>query len=128
MRIGDLHIHPVSDGTFIARPKYFGDDLPDDAHPELFPRHGTAWLPIGCFVVRTGDRVVLVDAPTCPIQLADPAWHSVADVDPARADRTATGSGGNSRTGTPSAPARTSPSSGSGGYCPEPAGAGSRDR
>jgi glyoxylase-like metal-dependent hydrolase (beta-lactamase superfamily II) len=62
MRIGDLHIHPISDGTFIARPKYFGHDLPDDTHPELFDRHGAAWLPIGCFVVRTGDRVVLVDA------------------------------------------------------------------
>jgi hypothetical protein len=43
MRIGDLQLDPVSDGTFIARPKYFGDDLPDGAHPELFHR-ATVWL------------------------------------------------------------------------------------
>jgi glyoxylase-like metal-dependent hydrolase (beta-lactamase superfamily II) len=62
MRIGDLQLQQISDGTFLARPKYFGLDLPDDAHPELFSRHGTAALPIGCFLIRTGDRVVLVDA------------------------------------------------------------------
>jgi glyoxylase-like metal-dependent hydrolase (beta-lactamase superfamily II) len=62
MRIGDLHLDPLADGTFIARPRYFRDDLPPQTRPDLFDRHGTAWLPIGCFLVRTGDRVVLVDA------------------------------------------------------------------
>jgi glyoxylase-like metal-dependent hydrolase (beta-lactamase superfamily II) len=28
----------------------------------VFDRDDAAWLPIGCFVIRTGDRVVLVDA------------------------------------------------------------------
>jgi hypothetical protein len=60
MRIGDLH--PVSDGTFVARPTYLGSQMPEDAHPELFDRHGTAWLPLGCFLIRSGERVVLVDA------------------------------------------------------------------
>jgi glyoxylase-like metal-dependent hydrolase (beta-lactamase superfamily II) len=41
--------------------------VPPDARPELFDRHGEAWLPIGCFVVRTGDRVVLVDAGLGPV-------------------------------------------------------------
>jgi glyoxylase-like metal-dependent hydrolase (beta-lactamase superfamily II) len=62
MRIGDLHLHPVSDGTFIARPAYFGPDLAPDSRPEFFRHHQAAWLPIGCFVVRTRDRVVLIDA------------------------------------------------------------------
>ena len=62
MRIGELTVHPVSDGTFIARPRYFGPDVADDARPDLFDRDHAAWLPIGCFLVRTGDRLVLVDA------------------------------------------------------------------
>lgn len=62
MRIGDLHLHPIADGTFVARPRYFGEHVPPGAHPEFFGRHQTAWLPIGCFLVRTGNRVVLVDA------------------------------------------------------------------
>lgn len=62
MRIGELHLNPVADGTFVARPRYFGDQVGEQAHPELFDRHGTAWLPIGCFLIRSGDRLVLVDA------------------------------------------------------------------
>jgi glyoxylase-like metal-dependent hydrolase (beta-lactamase superfamily II) len=62
MRIGDLDLQPVSDGTFIARPQYFGDEVLAQSHPEVFDRHGAAWLPIGCFLIRTGDRVVLIDA------------------------------------------------------------------
>jgi glyoxylase-like metal-dependent hydrolase (beta-lactamase superfamily II) len=62
MRIGGLHIHPISDGAFVARPQYFGNRVPPGAHPEFFSRHHTAWLPIGCFLVGTHDRVVLIDA------------------------------------------------------------------
>ncbi len=62
MRIGDLILHPVSDGTFIARPEYFGRHLWPGAHPEFFSRGHAAWLPIGCFLVRAGDRLVLIDA------------------------------------------------------------------
>lgn len=62
MRIGEFELHPISDGTFVTRPPYFRDDLTADAHPEFFNRHQAAWLPIGCFLVRTSDRVVLVDA------------------------------------------------------------------
>ncbi|SHG36640.1 MBL fold metallo-hydrolase [Geodermatophilus nigrescens] len=62
MRIGEVRVDAVADGTFVARPSYFGADVPAGAHPEVFDRDGAAWLPIGCFVVRSGDRVVLVDA------------------------------------------------------------------
>jgi len=62
MRIGDLRLHPISDGTFVAPPAYFGSHVASDAHPELFDRRGTAWLPLGCFLVRSADRIVLIDA------------------------------------------------------------------
>jgi glyoxylase-like metal-dependent hydrolase (beta-lactamase superfamily II) len=62
MRIGDLHLHPISDGSFAARPRYFGNHLAQDSRPELFNRHHTAWLPIGCFLVRTSSRLMLIDA------------------------------------------------------------------
>ena len=62
MLIGDLRADAVSDGTFVARPEYFGPDLAAGARPDFFSRHGAAWLPIGCFVIRAGDRLVLVDA------------------------------------------------------------------
>jgi glyoxylase-like metal-dependent hydrolase (beta-lactamase superfamily II) len=62
VRVGEVRVDAVADGTFVARRSYFGEAVPADAHPELFDRDDAAWLPIGCFVVRTGDRVVLVDA------------------------------------------------------------------
>ena len=62
MLIGDLRADAVSDGTFVARPEYFGPDLAAGARPDFFSRHGAAWLPIGCFVIRARDRLVLVDA------------------------------------------------------------------
>ncbi|GIH16196.1 MBL fold metallo-hydrolase [Rugosimonospora africana] len=68
MQIGDVRLDLVADGTFVARPRYFGEDVPPETHPELFGRHQTAFLPIGCFLVRTGDRLVLVDAGLGPEQ------------------------------------------------------------
>jgi glyoxylase-like metal-dependent hydrolase (beta-lactamase superfamily II) len=63
MRIGDIDIHPLTDGTFRASPAYFGEHARPEGHEHLFqPRDGMAWLPIGCFLGRTGDRIVLVDA------------------------------------------------------------------
>jgi glyoxylase-like metal-dependent hydrolase (beta-lactamase superfamily II) len=62
MQVGDIAISAISDGTFIARPGYFGDGATADGHTDLFDRHGEAWLPIGCFLIRSGDRCVLVDA------------------------------------------------------------------
>lgn len=67
MRVGEISLHPVADGSFVARPGYFGAHVAPDAHPELFSRHGAAWLPIGCFLLRTGDRVVLLDAGLGPM-------------------------------------------------------------
>jgi glyoxylase-like metal-dependent hydrolase (beta-lactamase superfamily II) len=62
MHVGTIAISAISDGTFVAGPGYFGDDGTVAGHEDLFDRHGLAWLPIGCFLVRSGDRCVLVDA------------------------------------------------------------------
>lgn len=63
MQIGDITIHPLTDGTFRASPAYFGEHVRPEGHEHLFqPRDGMAWLPIGCFLVRTGDRTILIDA------------------------------------------------------------------
>ena len=62
MRVGEIDVHPIADGTFRASPSYFGEHVTAHGHEDYFDRDGQAWLPIGCFLVRTGDRVVLVDA------------------------------------------------------------------
>jgi len=78
MQVGDVVLSAISDGTFIARPGYFGDHASADGHGDLFDRNGQAWLPIGCFLVRSGARYVLVDAGMGPTQ------SSGGDGDPAR--------------------------------------------
>ncbi len=45
MRIGEVRVDAVADGTFVARPSYFGADVPAGAHPEVFDRDGAAELP-----------------------------------------------------------------------------------
>jgi glyoxylase-like metal-dependent hydrolase (beta-lactamase superfamily II) len=60
--IGDIDIHPITDGTFRASPGYFGEHARLEGHEDLFSSQGLAYLPIGCFLVRTGDRTILVDA------------------------------------------------------------------
>jgi glyoxylase-like metal-dependent hydrolase (beta-lactamase superfamily II) len=62
MEVGNILLSAISDGTFVARPSYFGDHASAEGHGDLFDRRGQAWLPIGCFLLRTSDRCVLVDA------------------------------------------------------------------
>jgi glyoxylase-like metal-dependent hydrolase (beta-lactamase superfamily II) len=71
MQIGNILISAISDGTFIARSTYFGDGAAAAGHHDLFDRHGQAWLPIGCFLVRSGTRCVLVDAGMGPSRMWD---------------------------------------------------------
>ncbi|MGK4584148.1 MBL fold metallo-hydrolase [Kitasatospora sp. HPMI-4] len=66
MKIGDIEVIPVADGKgvevaaeILSRP---GVDDPFACHREHFNADGTWELPVGAFCVRTGDRVVLVDA------------------------------------------------------------------
>jgi glyoxylase-like metal-dependent hydrolase (beta-lactamase superfamily II) len=61
MRIGDLELLAVDDGL-CKLPQQFYVGLDFAAHPELLADDGRVHIPIGCFVVRTGDTTVLVDA------------------------------------------------------------------
>jgi glyoxylase-like metal-dependent hydrolase (beta-lactamase superfamily II) len=66
--VGDLEVIGVSDGVFRMPALYFGlDDWP--AHRQLAGDDGTVHLPIGCFVVRSGDRTILIDAGLGPRDL-----------------------------------------------------------
>jgi hypothetical protein len=69
--VGGIDIHPLVDGTFRASPGYFGDHASAEGHEDLFIREGFAWLPIGCFLVRTGGRTILVDAGMGPAMRED---------------------------------------------------------
>ncbi len=71
MLVGDIDVHPIAYGTFRATPSYFGDHVTAHGHEDLFSRHGAAWLPIGCFLVRTGSHVVLVDTGMGPAMRDD---------------------------------------------------------
>ena len=68
MKVGDIEILPVSDGLAKLPQEYFtGADW--STHQELLADDGSMHLPIGCFVIRTGDRTVLVDCGLGPISL-----------------------------------------------------------
>jgi glyoxylase-like metal-dependent hydrolase (beta-lactamase superfamily II) len=62
MRVGDLLVSAVSDGTFVIKPSYFGNAATGQARPDFFEHGGAAWLPIGSFVIHSSKRTVLVDA------------------------------------------------------------------
>ncbi len=44
----------------MSRQFYVGLDF--DAHPELLGTNGTVDIPIGCFLMRSGDQTILIDA------------------------------------------------------------------
>jgi glyoxylase-like metal-dependent hydrolase (beta-lactamase superfamily II) len=61
VKVGDLEVTPVSDGTAKMPPQYFvNSDW--SAHQDLIGADGMVDLALGCFVVRTGEQTVLVDA------------------------------------------------------------------
>jgi glyoxylase-like metal-dependent hydrolase (beta-lactamase superfamily II) len=68
MHIGDIEVIPISDGTCKMPATYF-PNADWSAHRELLREDGTMHLPIGCFLIRTGDRTVLIDAGLGPRDL-----------------------------------------------------------
>jgi len=70
MKVGDIEILPVSDGLVKLPQDYFGDTADWSAHQDLLDADGSLHAPIGCFVIRTGDRTVLVDCGLGPIEVA----------------------------------------------------------
>ena len=61
VRVGDLTVHPLFDGTaFMQQQDWGGSDW--GAHQHLLDADGRVRLPIGGFLVRLGDQLVLLDA------------------------------------------------------------------
>lgn len=69
MRLGDLTVWPVRDGSAVmSADEAFGTaaDRVRAVHPETFTADGRFEFPIGAFLVTGRDRVVLVDAGAGP--------------------------------------------------------------
>ena len=66
MKIGDIEIVPVSDGRAKLPPAYFVN-ADWEPHQALIGPDGMVDIALGCFLIRTGDRTVLVDAGIGPI-------------------------------------------------------------
>jgi glyoxylase-like metal-dependent hydrolase (beta-lactamase superfamily II) len=62
VRVGDIEITPLRDGWLFPPPGYLGEH----AHPERDPgsrdESGVARFPVGCFLLRTSEQTLLVDA------------------------------------------------------------------
>ena len=61
MRVGDIQLDGIQDGTAYLPPDYFGiEGTP--GHRAMLNASGQAELPIACFVVRTAGLTALLDA------------------------------------------------------------------
>jgi glyoxylase-like metal-dependent hydrolase (beta-lactamase superfamily II) len=61
MHVGDLDLIPLNDGL-CKLPQQFYVGLDFAGHQDLLADDGLVHIPIGCFVVRSGDTTVLIDA------------------------------------------------------------------
>lgn len=61
MRIGDVELVPLNDGWCRLAPEFYVG-LDWSTHGDLLNADGQIEIPIGCFLLRTGDRLVLIDA------------------------------------------------------------------
>lgn len=66
MKVSEIELVPVPDGTAKLPPFYFlgpdGSPVDFSAHEALLGPDGMIEIPLGCFLVRTAGRTVLVDA------------------------------------------------------------------
>lgn len=76
MRIGDIELVPLDDGL-CKLPQQFYIGLDFEAHPELLADDGRVHIPIGCYLIRTEDRTVLLDAGLGPV---DVGWARGGDL------------------------------------------------
>lgn len=66
LAIGDIDLSPCDDGLIRLPPQFYvGVDIAD--HPSLLAEDGRVHVPIGCYLIRTGDRMVLLDAGMGPV-------------------------------------------------------------
>jgi glyoxylase-like metal-dependent hydrolase (beta-lactamase superfamily II) len=61
MHIGDIELVPLSGGTCML-PQEFYVGLDFSAHQDLLDDDGLVHIPIGCFLLRSGETTVLIDA------------------------------------------------------------------
>lgn len=61
MRIGEIELLPLNDGTITLSPKFYVG-LDWSRHAGLLNADGKIEIPIGCFLLRSRDRIVLLDA------------------------------------------------------------------
>src|SRR5206468_1869316 len=61
LKIGDIELVPLSDGTAKVPTEWYVN-IDWDAHPGLLADDGRFHIPIGCYLLRTGDRTILLDA------------------------------------------------------------------
>ena len=65
-RVGNLVVQPILDGVAILEPTMFtmaGDEPTDwTGHEHLLGADGKLTVPVGAFVVRSGEEIVLMDA------------------------------------------------------------------
>jgi glyoxylase-like metal-dependent hydrolase (beta-lactamase superfamily II) len=61
MRVGEIELVPLSDGL-CKLPQEFYVGLDFATHRELLAEDGLIHIPIGCFLLRSGDTTVLIDA------------------------------------------------------------------
>lgn len=70
VRVGDLDLVAVSDGDCKLPPEFYvGLDF--EQHGDLLGEDGMVTVPLGCFLLRTGGKTVLVDAGIGPV---DESW------------------------------------------------------
>ncbi len=81
LTIGDIELVALSDGLSRLPPMYFpGLDL--SAHPEMLDADGTIHTPTGCFLIRSRDRTILVDAGLGPMTFPFPDELPKAKAEP----------------------------------------------
>ena len=68
MRIGDIEIIPVSDGVG-KLPSAYMPNADWEVHKDLLDEDGNFDIQLGCFVVRTKDHTILIDAGIGPFEL-----------------------------------------------------------
>lgn len=67
IRVGDLTVHPIFDGTAVLeKGLWTGSDW--TAHRHLLRDDDTMLVPVGAFLVRVGERLLLLDAGVGEVQ------------------------------------------------------------
>ena len=65
LHVGSLVIQPIYDGTALLTPKMFtsaGGPSDWTGHQHLLGEGGEMLVPVGCFVIRVGEEILLIDA------------------------------------------------------------------